>query len=121
MNGITNISCKDTPLNPVKKSKGLFFIILIISILWCCACQANKNYKQAQTSFYQAQAIGAHIFAPFEYTSAEVYLQMSKKLLQDSNFEQSIKYSNKSLEFSKQAIARASDLQQHTQTETNPN
>ena len=70
-----------------------------------CGASALQN---ARVSLEKAKAAGAETKAPMEYYMAEEYLkQAEKEQMEDGDRSQGKVYSNKSVEYSTQAIQKA--------------
>lgn len=84
-----------------------WFGTAVLAAALCAGCGASRSLQQAQESFDGARQAGAETKAPYEFFSAETYLQLAQHELDEMDLKQAASYAEKSLDFSKQALGKA--------------
>ena len=92
------------------KSRFVAIIVVLVFVAFGFGCEAYQAYQAAKEAFDKATSMHADYLAPYEYTSAELYLQEAKKQLDESDFATAIKFANKSYEMSIEAMKKAEEL-----------
>jgi len=70
-------------------------------------CSTLGGLQQASDQLAQAKAAGAEQKAPYEYTAAELYLQMAAEQKQVWDWSAASEWAQKSLTYSGQALEKA--------------
>ncbi len=70
-------------------------------------CGASNSLQQAQGSLVSAREAGAETKAPYEFSSAETYLQLAQHEFDEVDLKQAAIYAGKSQDFSRQALEKA--------------
>lgn len=92
------------------RKKVLAFIAILAVATFGLGCESYQAYRTAKEALAKAKDAHADILAPYEYISAELYLQEAKKQLDDSDFAAAMKFANKSYAFSIDAIKKAEEI-----------
>jgi hypothetical protein len=94
---------------------------IVLAAASLCACgpvQSTSFLMDAETMLEAARTAQAEKLAPYEWTSANLYLHKSKEEVGYADFEQAVDYAKKAVDFA----TRARDLAVRTvkRTETPP-
>ncbi|RMD98064.1 MAG: DUF4398 domain-containing protein [Deltaproteobacteria bacterium] len=94
-----------------KGGRVLFLLFLFVAAVGL-GCQTRERYREAEAAVEAARDAGAARFAPFEFVSAEEYLEEAEAQLKESDFKTSERYSQKAKEFAEAALARSMEARQ---------
>lgn len=94
-----------------KAQKRWILLGAIIITLLIGGCQASKSIDEAETVLDKAFDAHAEYLAPFEYTSAELYLAEAKSQLDHSDFSAAQKHAQTALKFAQQAYSVSREKQ----------
>lgn len=94
--------------SPLSVAKALLLILCVALPtafdLGCGSVSSQSAIGDALLELDEARGLGAEDNAPYEYTSAFMYLQKAKKLNGQGQYEQASEYASKSREVSKKAV-----------------
>lgn len=80
----------------------LMSVLLVAALL--TGCSSLKYVKKARTSFSEAKAAGAENDAPFEYYSAEAYLELADHEIEEGDNPQARIFADESEKYSAEAL-----------------
>jgi len=93
---------------PLAVARALLLIVLVALPtafdLGCGSVSSQSAIGDALLELDEARGLGAEDNAPYEYTSAFMYLQKAKKLNGQGQYEQASEYASKSREVSKKSM-----------------
>ncbi len=70
-------------------------------------CGAARSVQRAEDALAKAQQAGAETKAPFEYQSAQTYLDLAKHENEELDSDQAEAYANESVKFAEAAARKA--------------
>lgn len=82
-------------------------LVLLLPAVLAAGCASTAALRNADTSFGQAKAAGAETKAPFEYYSAEAYLDLAHHEKAEGDGDMVVEFSKKSERFSAEALQKA--------------
>lgn len=82
-------------------------LVLLLPAVLAAGCASTTALKKADTAFGKAKAAGAETKAPFEYYSAEAYLDLAHHEKAEGDRDMVVDFSQKSEKFSAEALQKA--------------
>ena len=82
-------------------------LVLILPVFLAAGCTSAAALKNARTAFVKAKAAGAEAKAPFEYYSAEAYLDLADHEKAEGDRDAVREFAAKSEKYSAEAIQKA--------------
>jgi hypothetical protein len=81
--------------------RGFFKLVVLVALLsfalsGCAYNSAKKEIESAERSFGELKAAGGEKSAPYEYCSAESFLQVSKYTFAENNFKKTKEFAGRS-------------------------
>ncbi len=83
------------------------FLVFSLSLSGCCYLAAKNEIKAAEQSFSELKAAGGATKVPYEYCSAESFLEMSKMEFNQSDYREAKKFATQSKSTSTAGLAGA--------------
>lgn len=90
--------------------KRVALMAVLAIALFSLGCESYQAYRTAKEALAKAKEMHADILAPYEFISAELYLQEAKRQLDESDFSAALKFANKSYAFSIDAMKKAEEI-----------
>ena len=90
------------------KRSFAFLIVLIffsLSLSGCYYFSATKEMKAAEQSLAQLKAAGGATLVPYEYTSAEAYLEVSRTEFSEPGYKPAAEFARRSIAASQAGLA----------------
>lgn len=82
-------------------------LALLVSASACGPVQSTAYLLDADVQLQAARTAGAEKLAPYEYTSAALYLRKAREEVGYSDYEAAVEYSQKASSFANQARSKA--------------
>lgn len=89
------------------KVAAAFFVLTTLLVGGCGPVESTAVISDAQVAISGARSADGPRLAPYEFTSAELYLEKSREERGYADFEVAIEYARKSRDFARQAQSKA--------------
>ncbi len=80
---------------------------VLLAVLLMAGCAATGALESARSSFQKAKAAGAESKAPYEYYSAEAYLEKAEHEVTEGDSKEAREFATQSEKFSAEALQKA--------------
>jgi hypothetical protein len=92
----------------MNKTIGKFLVVFVLLSFFLSGCyyfSATKEMKAAEQSFAELKAAGGQTLVPYEYTSAEKFLEISKIEFNEPGYKPAAEFARRSKAASQAGLA----------------